>query len=183
MRDYFDCCCVTLRLRWQTQICYPTTQRKMISFPRHLKQTFRSANTSCSSDKKSIPLSLVTFSVSASPSLISQWLYINASCHVWPTSAGRPGRHTWVRDAGLWEDGRSECKQSLSLRCHRGRDALCVCVGLRPQDKNVFDIVCNCVMFTLLVSEGACIGKQAFDCRLWRGEAFLWAFNERQQEV
>lgn len=75
---------------------------------------------------------------------------------------------------------RSECKQSLSLHCHRGRDALCACVGLRPQDKNVFDIVCNCVMFTLLVSEGVCIGKQAFDCWLWRGEEFLWASNERQ---
>lgn len=79
--------------------------------------------------------------------------------------------------------GRSEGKHSLSLRCHWGRDALCVCVRLRPQDKNVFDIACNCVMFTLLVSEGACIGKQELDCRSWWGEAFLPASRERQQEV
>lgn len=136
-----------------------------------------------SSDKKSMPSSLVSFSVSASPSFILKRLYINASCHVWPTSAEHSGCHTWVRDGGLGEDGRSECKQSLSLHCHWGRDALCVCVRLRPQDKNVFDIACNCVMFTLLVSEGTCISKQAFDCRCWWGEAFLWASSERQQEV
>lgn len=130
-----------------------------------------------SSDKKSMPLSLVIFSVSASPSFISKWLYINASCHVWPTSAGHSVWHTWVRDRGLGEDGRSECKQSLSPIFHWGSGTLCVCVRLRPQDKNVFDIVCNCVMFTLLVSEGACISKQAFDCQLWWGEGFLFGIH------
>lgn len=63
--------------------------------------------------------------------------------------ADTPGSGT----EGSGEDGRSECKQSLSLNCHWGSGALCVCVRPRPQDKNVFDIVCNCVMFTLLVSE------------------------------
>lgn len=93
--------------------------------------------------------------------------------------ADTPGSGT----EGSGEDGRSECKQSLSLNCHWGSGALCVCVRPRPQDKNVFDIVCNCVMFTLLVSERVCISKQAFDCQLWWGEAFLSEFNERQQEV
>lgn len=98
--------------------------------------------------------SLVIFSVSASPSFISKWLRINTSCHAWPTPAGCSGRHTWVRDRGHGEDGRSECKQSLSLNCQRGSGALGDSARLRPQDKNVFDIVCNCVMFALLVSGG-----------------------------
>lgn len=64
-------------------------------------------------------------------------------------------RHAWVRDRGHGEDGRSECKQSLSLNCQLGSGALCDSAGLRAQDKNVFDIVCNCVMFALLVSGGS----------------------------
>jgi hypothetical protein len=44
-------------------------------------------------------------------------------------------------------------------------------VRLRLQDKNVFDIGCNCVMFAPLVSKGARIGKHPFDRRR---AAFLW---------
>lgn len=47
----------------------------------------------------------------------------------------------------------------------------------------MFDIVCNCVMFALLVSEGVCISKQAFDCQLWKGEAFLVEFSERPRSL
>lgn len=132
--------------------------------------------------KKSIPPSLVIFSVSASPSFISKWLHINASCHVWPGLTGRSGRHAWVRDRGHGEDGRSECKQSLSLSCQLGSGALCDSARLRSQDKNVFDIVCNCVMFALLVSGGVCISKQAFDCQLRRSEAFPLEFRETKKK-
>lgn len=53
-----------------------------------------------------------------------------------------------------------------------------VCVrGPGSQDKNVFDIVCNCVMFTLLVSEGACISKQAFDCQARWGQGIPFAIH------
>lgn len=55
-----------------------------------------------------------------------------------------------------------------------GRCAPRVRVGLSLQDKNVFDIACNCVMFTLLISEGSYISKQAFDCHVGGGGAFLW---------
>lgn len=65
--------------------------------------------------------------------------------------ADTPGSGT----RGHGEDGRSECKQSLSLNCQLGSGALCDSAGLRAQDKNVFDIVCNCVMFALLVSGGS----------------------------
>lgn len=64
---------------------------------------------------------------------------------------GHLGYHTWVRDGGVGEDVRSETLQTESvstLSLREGR-SLCVCVGLRLQDKNVFDIACNCVMFVL----------------------------------
>lgn len=149
-----------------------------------LKQTFISANTHPGpvpgSDAKSMPHSLVIFSVSASPSFISRWLYINATCHVWPTLAGASGpTHLGQGRRARREDGRSERKQSLSLSCQPGSGALWVCVRPRPQDKNVFDIVCNCVMFTLLVSEGACISKQPFDCRLWSGWSIPFAIQRK----
>lgn len=96
----------------------------------------------------------------------------------WPTSAGRsvpthPGQGRRARGrCEIWVQTESVSTLSLREGC-----------SLRPQDKNVFDIVCNCVMLTLLVSGGGWIGKQAFDCRLWRGEAFLWASDERSLDT
>ena len=59
--------------------------------------------------------------------------------------------------------------QPTALLCRGEGGSLCV--RLRLQDKNVFDIGCNCVMFALLVSKGAKIGKHPFDRRR---AAFLW---------
>lgn len=117
--------------------------------------------------------------VSVSLALLSQncHIYINASCPVWLTLTESLNWHAWVRDGGLGEDGRSECKQSLSLcRCWEG-DALAARVRLGPQDKNVFDIVSNCVIFALLVSERGCVSNQVFKCQLWQGVGFLSGSN------
>lgn len=51
----------------------------------------------------------------------------------------------------------------------------------------MFDIVCNCVMFALLVSGGGgqggvCISKQAFDCQLRRSEAFPLEFRDEDEK-
>ena len=132
--------------------------------------------------RKSMPPSLVIFSVSASPSFISKWLRINGFCHVWPTLAGCSGRHTWVRDRGHGEDGRSECKHSLSLNCQLGSGALSDSVSLRPQDKNVFDIVCNCVMFALLVSEGSASANRHLIVSYGRVKHSIWN-SGRHKEV
>lgn len=125
-----------------------------------------SAYTSCSSSQPwqiiNVPTSLVTYSVSSSPSFS---FFISKCSEQWFLSRltnfdRASGLSHLGQGRGPGEDVRSEHKQSLSLHCHWGRGDLSVCVGLRPQDKNVFDIACNCVMFTLLVSEGACISKQ-----------------------
>lgn len=118
--------------------------------------------------KKSMAPSLLTLCVTASPCfffLSQNWLCIDVCCHVRLTSTWRCSRHTRVRDGGLGGKmgGLSANRVSLWI-VTEGGDALPVRVRLRPQDKNVFDIACNCVMFALLVSEGACISKQASDC-------------------
>lgn len=44
------------------------------------------------------------------------------------TSAEHSGCHTWVTDRGLGEDGKFECKHSLSLHCHTEGGTLSVSV-------------------------------------------------------
>lgn len=130
-------------------------------------------------DTKSMSLSLVIFSVSASPSL-SQ----NGCISMLPVMSGLlrrgvQGRHTWVRDGGHWEDGRSGGKQSLSLGCQRGSGTLGDSARLRPQDKNVFDIVCNWVMFALLVSGGSASANRHLIVSYGRVKHSLWNSGRR----
>lgn len=80
--------------------------------------------------RKSMPPSLLTFRVSASPCFLfllsffflsQNPLYINTCCHVRPTSTGRCGCHTRVRDGGRcggrWEIWvQTESVSGLSLR-------------------------------------------------------------------
>lgn len=163
---------------WPTSVCMHAAPQRLS--PRELKancslwrQTLISANTSWPSSQhwpKSMPPHWSYLTSVPLPLFISRRLYqCYLSCLTDFGVVSRPTHLGQGRGASV-EDGGSECKQSLSLNRQPGSSAICVCVwGPGPQDKNVFDIVCNCVMFTLLISEGACISKQAFDCRPWWG--------------
>lgn len=63
-------------------------------------------------------LSLFTFSVSASPQFYLKMVVYQCILSCVSDFGGRSGCLTWVTDGELWEDGRSECKHSLSLHCH-----------------------------------------------------------------
>lgn len=131
-----------------------------------------------SGDKRSMPLSLVIFSVSASPSLsqngcISILLVMSRQLRR-GVQADTPGSGT----EGTGKMGDLGANRVCLYAVSEGV-ALSVTARLRPQDKNVFDIVCNWVMFALLVSGGSVSANRHLIVSYGEVKRSLWNSGRR----